>query len=101
MTQSDLNLFLEKNNYIECGLDDDFTYFRNKDLPWYANNPDHCTRITKNVLEGLTPEELMHEINQGLEVEQITRITGYFTKISQWNKGKRGELRDRIRVNNL
>jgi len=29
------------------------------------------------------------------EVEGITRITGYFTKISSWNKGKRGELRDR------
>ena len=31
------------------------------------------------------------------EVEGITRITGYFTKISSWNKGKRGELRDRYR----
>ncbi|MDQ7785115.1 MAG: anaerobic ribonucleoside-triphosphate reductase [Desulfomonilaceae bacterium] len=30
-------------------------------------------------------------------VEQITRITGYFTKLSSWNKGKRGELRDRYR----
>lgn len=31
-------------------------------------------------------------------VEQITRITGYFTKVSSWNKGKIGELRDRRRV---
>jgi anaerobic ribonucleoside-triphosphate reductase len=31
------------------------------------------------------------------EVEGITRITGYFTKISGWNKGKLGELRDRHR----
>jgi hypothetical protein len=30
-------------------------------------------------------------------VEGITRITGYFTKISSWNKGKLGELRDRYR----
>jgi len=30
-------------------------------------------------------------------VEGITRITGYFTKISSWNKGKIGELRDRYR----
>ena len=30
-------------------------------------------------------------------VEQITRITGYFTKLSSWNKGKRGELKDRHR----
>ncbi len=30
-------------------------------------------------------------------VEGITRITGYFTKIASWNKGKLGELRDRFR----
>lgn len=31
-------------------------------------------------------------------VEGITRITGYFSKISGWNKGKIQELRDRVRV---
>ncbi len=31
------------------------------------------------------------------EVEGITRITGYFTKINSWNKGKLGELHDRMR----
>jgi len=31
------------------------------------------------------------------EVEGITRITGYFTKINSWNKGKIGELHDRMR----
>ncbi len=31
------------------------------------------------------------------KVDGVTRITGYFTKISSWNKGKRGELRDRQR----
>jgi len=31
------------------------------------------------------------------KVEGITRITGYFTKISSWNKGKRGELKDRFK----
>ena len=34
---------------------------------------------------------------QSDRVEQITRITGYFTKVSSWNKGKRGELKDRYR----
>lgn len=33
------------------------------------------------------------------EVEGITRITGYFTKVSSWNKGKRGELHDRYKNN--
>ncbi len=31
------------------------------------------------------------------QTEGITRITGYFTKISSWNKGKLGELHDRYR----
>ncbi len=31
------------------------------------------------------------------EVEGITRITGYFTKISSWNQGKIGELHERRR----
>ena len=31
-------------------------------------------------------------------VEGITRITGYFSKISGWNKGKLSELRDRART---
>ena len=30
-------------------------------------------------------------------VDGITRITGYFTTVSSWNKGKLGELRDRYR----
>jgi anaerobic ribonucleoside-triphosphate reductase len=31
------------------------------------------------------------------DVDGITRVTGYFTKISSWNKGKLGELKDRHR----
>jgi len=31
------------------------------------------------------------------DVDGITRITGYFTKVSSWNKGKIGELRNRYR----
>jgi hypothetical protein len=98
MKQCEFNQFLEKHSNIECHTDDMFFYFRNTDLPWYANNPDHCTRVTKELCAQLTPEALLKEINQGLEVEHITRITGYFTKVSQWNKGKRGELKDRRRV---
>jgi ribonucleoside-triphosphate reductase len=34
---------------------------------------------------------------QSEEVEGITRITGYFSKVSGWNKGKLAELRERYR----
>lgn len=30
-------------------------------------------------------------------VDHITRVTGYFSKVSGWNKGKKAELRDRYR----
>jgi len=45
----------------------------------------------------MSSDDLMQEINRGLLVEGITRITGYFTKTSSWNPGKRGELNDRKR----
>ena len=34
---------------------------------------------------------------QSADIEGITRITGYFTKLSSWNKGKLSELKDRFR----
>ncbi len=34
---------------------------------------------------------------QSTRVDHITRVTGYFTKVSGWNKGKKAELVDRYR----
>ena len=34
----------------------------------------------------------------GRDVQHITRVTGYFTIVEGWNKGKIGELRDRNRA---
>ncbi|MDD5594373.1 MAG: anaerobic ribonucleoside-triphosphate reductase, partial [Candidatus Margulisbacteria bacterium] len=36
---------------------------------------------------------------QSDNIEGITRITGYFSRITGWNKGKTGELKDRFRSN--
>ena len=66
---------------------------------------------SKNDQIAFSPEftscKLCNKLSRGLyeecpwcgspEVEGITRITGYFTKISSWNKGKLGELKDRYR----
>lgn len=35
------------------------------------------------------------------ETEGITRVTGFFSKVSSWNKGKLGELKQRYRVASL
>lgn len=98
MNQAELLQFVAMSQHIECRWDERYTYFRNTRLPFYADNPDACTRIENELVTQLTSDALLREINRGLDVEQITRITGYFTKVSQWNKGKRGELKDRIRT---
>jgi ribonucleoside-triphosphate reductase len=68
-------------------------------------------RQTQNDQIAFSPEfttcNACHRTNRGLQpncaycgsedVDGITRITGYFTKISSWNKGKIGELRGRYR----
>ncbi|MDY7032510.1 MAG: anaerobic ribonucleoside-triphosphate reductase [Thermodesulfobacteriota bacterium] len=48
---------------------------------------------------GKTARGLMRRCNYcgSDETEGITRITGYFTKTSSWNKGKIGELNDRFK----
>jgi anaerobic ribonucleoside-triphosphate reductase len=33
-----------------------------------------------------------------LDVDAVTRVTGYFSKVSNWNIGKKAELRERYRV---
>jgi ribonucleoside-triphosphate reductase len=50
-----------------------------------------CGRIERGLLDSC------RGCNSG-DVDGITRITGYFTKTSSWNAGKRAELRDRVRT---
>jgi anaerobic ribonucleoside-triphosphate reductase len=53
--------------------------------------------VTHKKLEELTPNELLFQINRGLDVECITRITGYFAKTRSFNPGKTGELKERYK----
>ena len=71
--------------------------FRNTQNDQVAFSPE----LTTCVSCGRTARGLHERCRscQSDKVEQITRITGYFTKVSSWNKGKRGELRDRYRNN--
>ena len=41
---------------------------------------------------------LLVATHQGRNVEHITRVTGYFSKVSGWNVGKKAELVDRYRT---
>lgn len=42
-------------------------------------------------------ETLVASCKQGKDVDHITRVTGYFSRVSGYNPGKQGELRDRHR----
>ena len=97
MTKQELDSFLEENQHIEYLLDetDEQIHFRNTHLDWYRNDPNRATAVKTWKLEQMSSEDLMTEINRGLMVDGITRITGYFTKTASWNPGKRAELKER------
>jgi anaerobic ribonucleoside-triphosphate reductase len=99
MTPAELSAFEAVNPHITT-IDHehlDAIGFRNERLPWYRNNRAGQTVITCGKLAEMTADGLLQAINKGLEVEQICRITGYFSKVGQWNKGKQGELKDRAK----
>jgi len=100
MKAAELLLFEALNSHVTIydDIEAGRVCFRNERLSWYQNNQNGCTAIDYGTLDGLDADGLMRAVNKGLEVEQITRITGYMTKVSSWNKGKIGELKDRRRM---
>ncbi len=49
-----------------------------------------CGKTARGLKETLP---LLRSVN----IEGITRVTGFFSKTNSWNKGKIGELQDRVR----
>ena len=89
---------------LDRGVDADergYRRFRHEDLQatprairsLFRRNSPYATRATRTS-RGLA-DACPHCRSD--EVDGITRITGYFTKVSSWNKGKLGELKDRYR----
>ncbi|NLL94972.1 MAG: anaerobic ribonucleoside-triphosphate reductase [Thermoplasmatales archaeon] len=67
--------------------------FRNTQNTQIAFSPEFtscldCGKTTRGLLEACPK-------CKSTNIEGITRVTGFFSKISGWNKGKRGELKDR------
>jgi ribonucleoside-triphosphate reductase len=70
-------------------------------------------KLTRNAQIAFSPEftscNACDQVSRGLkttcphcgsmDVDGITRVTGYFSKVSGWNDGKRAELADRFRSN--
>lgn len=62
------------------------------------NNFDNTIFVTLDALKKNSVDTIVSQTVQGMDVDQITRITGYFSTVSNWNKGKIAELNDRYRV---
>ena len=85
----------EKNLDVEWTSDDDGNYY----VRHTAFDGQHDKlKIEPKALPSLTAEKLTKLLVGGRDVEHITRVTGYFSRVSGWNRGKRGELVDRHRT---
>ncbi len=95
MTLEQLNKFLENNSQVEWRQDENGNLY----LCHKQFDAEHeKVKIEPDALSKITPEKLEQILIGGRNVEHITRVTGYFSRVSGWNKGKRGELVDRQRV---
>lgn len=99
MNKQELDQFLEQHQNIEWGEEEsgEAILFRNVNLLWYQEDEHRATRITTSKLKELDENGLLHSINAGLDVDQITRITGYFAKVRSFNPAKKYELGERYK----
>ena len=56
---------------------------------------DTLHHVTVEAFAGLTLPQLAAVTARGRDVDHVTRVTGYFSRTSGWNKGKTQELKDR------
>ncbi len=90
MKLEELTGWLDSKQEWDYQLDDDGVLIRNERL-------QTLTHVNFGAVEQNTLETVTAACSHGKDVDQITRVTGYFSRISGWNKGKAGELRDRHR----
>ena len=77
---------------------DDWDYTEATDGLIVIWRQDAMSRVTYKAIADNTLDTLTAACVQGRDVDHITRVTGYFSRTSQWNKGKTAELKDRHRV---
>ena len=67
---------------------------------WKAGETDDPTtmhHVANFAIMDNPLETLLAGCKAGCDVDHVTRVTGYFSRTSAWNPGKRGELKDRHR----
>jgi len=73
--------------------------FNEEDGGVYIRNKRYDTKIhaSYDAIEKHDWSTIKAQTVAGRDVNHITRVTGYFTIVEGWNKGKIGELRDRYK----
>ncbi|MFH0731667.1 MAG: hypothetical protein V2A72_01945 [Candidatus Omnitrophota bacterium] len=56
---------------------------------------DTKAHFSEDAIENNDWPALHRQIIQGKDVQHVTRVVGYYSKIENWNKSKVGELADR------
>lgn len=69
----------------------------------YIRNIKFGSKIfaTWDAIEKNSIDTIINQTVEGRDVDHITRVTGYFSTTSNWNKGKIAELNDRFRSKDL
>jgi hypothetical protein len=65
------------------------------------NQFETVTHFTDGAIENNNLKVLINQTTHGKNIEHITRVTGFFSKVQSWNKGKIGELKERHRAKKL
>ena len=91
MKLEDLTAHLDSHDDWEWDFDFEGVLIKNKRL-------ETLTHCTFEAVENTELDIILGACVQGRDVAHITRVTGYFSKTSGWNKGKAGELKDRHKV---
>ena len=69
---------------------------------WWQGPPEGepvtQTLVSDEAIKRHDLATILKACKQGRDVQQITRVTGYFSTVGRWNKGKQAELKDRHRT---
>jgi len=95
MNVEELDRYLDSHPQVLWQKDDEGNlYFRHEQF----DREEEKVKVEPRALKELTVEKLDQVLTAGRNVDHITRITGYFSRVQGWNKGKKGELADRHRT---
>ena len=58
-------------------------------------NDDEVSFLEADKLDGLTWPQVHKCVVGGRDVQHMTRVVGYMSRVANWNPSKHGELKDR------